>query len=136
MVSVIQVERDQEGVQQALRAVFEESFQRNAISESMRSADAETREAMLADLDLRALSPGYYARASYLLDLANAIQAGIHYSASQLTRDDVRGLLAVSRAKAEFEHDHPACSACGRRQDGRFAMKCPGCGAEFNRGNA
>ena len=135
MASVIQVERDMEGLQEAIRALFEESFQLSAIGVAVRSADKETRQRALADMDQRKLSPGYYTRATYLLDLGSALEAGVSYGADQLTRSDVLGLQALNRAKNEFYNDHPACSACGVRKDNRFASQCKGCHAQFGRGD-
>jgi hypothetical protein len=135
MADVIHVERDLEGVQEAIVALFEESFQRSSIKDAMTHADADTRERMLAELTERQLSPGYYTRASYLLDLGSAIESGVPYSAMELTRDDVRGLAAVARARNAFYQEHPSCSACGERQDNRFAPACRKCGAKFGRGD-
>ena len=134
MPASIQVERDTEGLHEALVALFEEAFQRSAIDEAVRLADAETRRRMLDDLDIRKLSPGYYIRASYILDLGRSLEAGVHYSAATLTRDDVQGLFALARARAKFEREHPSCGGCGARQDNRFASKCKGCGVDFLRG--
>jgi hypothetical protein len=126
----IHVVRDAEGLQKALRELFEEAFCREMIDSLMRKADDETRERAYQDLPERTLSPGYYSRAEYLLDLASAIECGAAYSAEVLGRDDVVGLTALKRAKAEFEGDHPACS-CGTRQHNRFARECRSCHAKF-----
>jgi NADH pyrophosphatase NudC (nudix superfamily) len=134
MTSIIQVERDHEGLHTALVGLFEEAFQKSAIEEASRAADKEQRKRMLDEIPARSLSPGYYARATYILDLGRAIETGVTYSAETLAREDVRGLQALARAKAEFEREHPACSGCGTRQDNRFAMKCRGCGVKFTRG--
>lgn len=92
------------------------------------------RARVLDEAPPRSLSPGYYDRSSYLLDLSSAIEAGAQYSAAMLARCDVVGLDAVKRARAEFEHDHPSCGACGTRQDNHFMRKCKSCQATFNRG--
>lgn len=128
---MIRVERDIDGVRTALIALFEESFQRAAIDDAVRTADKETREQMLEEMPERELSPGYYAQAHYLLDLANAIEAGVSYGAGSLTRTDVLGLMAVSRARAEFESNHPKCNNCGARQDSKFAPACKKCHTKF-----
>lgn len=134
MSTVIQVERDTEGLHQALVALFEEAFHRNAIDQAARMADREERQRMLDEIAERTLSPGYYARADYILDLGRSLEMGISYTATMLTREDVQGLQALSRAKAEFEREHPACGNCGVRQDNRFMPKCKGCGVVFLRG--
>lgn len=136
MVNMIQVERDHEGLHTALVGLFEEAFQKSAIEEASRMADKEQRRRMLDELPARELSPGYYTRATYILDLGRALETGVSYSADLLTREDVRGLQMLARAKAEFEREHPACGACGARQDNRFSLQCRGCGAKFHRGGS
>lgn len=126
----IQTARDAEGLKIALRELFEEAFCREAIGSMMQKADLDTRTRAEEDLPERSLSPGYYRRAEYLLDLASAIESGATYSADVLTRDDVHGLQALRRAKHEFECDHPACS-CGIRQHNRFVTECRSCHAKF-----
>lgn len=126
----VHVERDAEGLQKALRELFEEAFWREALESTLKNAAEETRDRAYEDLPQRTLSPGYYSRAEYLLDLASAIECGAAYSAEVLGRDDVTGLQALQRAKAEFERDHPACS-CGARQHNRWAHECRSCRAKF-----
>lgn len=127
----IPVERDVEGLQLALRELFEESYLREAIAATMSEADEATRERVLDDLPVRSLSPGYYDRAGYLLDLGTAIELGAAYAADALTRSDVRGLQAVKRARNEYEQDHPPCGRCGTRQDNRWATQCRSCNVKF-----
>lgn len=128
----VHVERDPEGLQLALRELFEEAFCREAIGPVMEKADEETRDRAMDDMPMRSLSPGYYSRAEYLLDLGSAIEAGAGYSAEVLGREDVTGLQALKRARQEFERDHPAC-ACGTRQHNRFILECRSCHAKFAR---
>jgi hypothetical protein len=116
----------------ALRELFEEAFCREAISSVMKKADEDTRERALEDMPERTLSPGYYTRAEYLLDLGSAIECGISYGANILGREDIQGLQALRRAKHEFERDHPAC-ACGTRQHNRYILECRSCGAKFGK---
>lgn len=134
MTTMIQVERDTEGLHTALVGLFEEAFQQSAIEEASRAADKEQRQRMLDGIPARQLSPGYYVRAEYILDLGRAIETGITYSAEILTREDVRGLQMLERARNEFEREHPACGGCGVRQDNRFSLRCRGCGVKFMRG--
>jgi hypothetical protein len=130
----ISVEHDVEGLQVALRELFEESFETRRLKASRLGSDPDSLARAIDDLDVRTLSPGYYVRASYLLDLSNAIETGVQYTASMLDRCDVLGLQAVKIARGEFQHDHPTCSACGERQESRFATRCCGCQVEFARG--
>ncbi|HEY4358277.1 MAG TPA: hypothetical protein VGN16_21200 [Acidobacteriaceae bacterium] len=133
MAQVIQVERDQEGLHEALVGLFEESYQMGAVGSALRHADEDTRERALSSVEPLKLSPGYYTWSHYLLDLGYSIAAGAQYSAEMLTRADVAGLQTLARAKAKFESDHPACSSCGARQDSKLASKCKGCGISFLR---
>jgi hypothetical protein len=121
-------------LQIAVRELFEESFFEEATKSLLAKVqDEEMRESILMDAPSRTLSPGYYDRCVYLLDLGSAIEAGVQYGAGQLRRDDVAGLLAVKRAKAEFEQEHPSCPSCGTRQDNRFMDKCKSCRQVFRR---
>jgi hypothetical protein len=136
MNGVLQVERDREGLQIAVRELFEESFFEESMQPLLaKITDEESRAAILMDAPVRSLSPGYYDRCIYLMDLGSAIEAGAQYSADQLRRDDVVGLMAVRAAKAEFEREHPSCPACGTRQDNRFMDKCKSCRTTFRRGD-
>ena len=132
MQQSVNVERDPEGLQVALRELFEEAFCREVTDSVMKKADEETRQRALDDMPERTLSPGYYTRAEYILELGSSIEAGVGYSAELLDRADVAGLKALKLAKNEFERDHPACS-CGTRQHNRFILECRSCHAKFIR---
>jgi len=125
------VERDIEGLQMALREIFEESYIAGANGSVYAAADREAIGRAEEDTPARSLSPGYYSRAAYLLDLASAIEAGASFPPSFLTRVEVQGLEAVRRAKAVFESDHPSCPGCGRRLDNRHMVQCPYCKTKF-----
>lgn len=131
MPFALQVERDAEGLHQALRTLFEEAYVREQIGDVPDDAGDVTLDRMYEDLPLRELSPGYYSRAEYLLDLGAAIELGAQYPAAFLARADVTGLQQLRRAKAEFERDHPPCPQCGTRQPNRHMLKCAGCGVKF-----
>lgn len=133
MIAVVQVERDMEGLQVALRELFEEAYLREAVAGVMERADEAARARALDDLPERSLSPGYYDRSTYLLDLASAIDCGVTYDAGLLCRDDVRGLQVLKRAKNEFERDHPPCPRCGTRQDNKWVTVCRSCSLTFSR---
>ena len=123
----IPVERDAEGLRMALRGIFEESFVRDA----SKRLPEDVRE---SQLPRRELSPGYYARASYLLGLASSIERGCRYDAAMLSHLDVLGLEAVSTARGQFESDHPRCGSCGARQYSAYMHECSACHAKFARG--
>ncbi len=132
----ILVERDGEGLQLALRALFEESLILQRIAAVLAHADKETRDRAAEDIPMREVSPGYYVRAVYLLDLSTSLELGVPVDASTITHADVIGLRAVKNARSEFERDHPACPACGERQDNRWMKQCFQCGTKFaGRGN-
>jgi ribosomal protein L37E len=126
----IPVERDTEGLQMALRELFEEGYQRNLLE--VCEGDEEGAAADLeAEMPERTLSPGYYQRAGYLLNVSRAMELGVTYSAASLTHAEVEGLYAVRCARNEFEYDHPECGRCGARQWDRFVTTCHKCG--YNR---
>lgn len=132
MSQTLKVERDPEGLQVALRELFEEAFCHDVTDSVMKKADEETRQRALDDIPDRTLSPGYYTRAEYILELGSSIEAGVGFSSEALARADVDGLKALKRARCDFERDHPAC-ACGTRQHNRFILECRSCHAKFVR---
>lgn len=133
MNGTIQVERDAEGLRRAGRELFEESFFEDAMQPVLDRLgdDPEACERLLAERPPRTLSPGYYDRCAYLLDLGAAMETGAAYAAEQLSRHDVVGLQAIRKAKLEFEREHPACGVCGTRQDNRFMVQCKSCRTKF-----
>ena len=131
MQHFIYVERDPEGLQLALRALFEEGLIRHRLAPMLEKADAETIARAEDDMPERELSPGYFNRAAYLLDLSITMATGVQMDATMLTRADVLGLQAVRTAKADYERDHPACPACGERQDNRWMKQCFSCHTKF-----
>jgi hypothetical protein len=133
MQQSLNIEKDTEGLQVALRELFEESYLRDAIGMLIEDADIETADRAYEDLPVRTLSPGYYTRAEYLIDLGSAIDTGAQYSAAMMDRSDIRGLQALKRAKVLFENDHPPCPGCGVRQDNRFATQCRSCSTKFRK---
>jgi hypothetical protein len=135
MLGAINVERDADGLALAIRELFEESYFAEDVKDILGKVGDEERERILCDEPVRSLSPGYYARSEYLLDLGSSIECGIAYPPAALDRSDVLGLQAVKRARAEFERDHPSCGACGARQDNRFMNKCKRCQVSFGRSN-
>lgn len=116
----------------ALEAIFEEDFVRARI-ERVSGATAESRARLAAQLPRRLLSPGYYRWAEHLFRLDAERRAGVGFSAGELAAVEVAGLVELDRARTTFENAHPACSACGLRQENRFGRECPGCGAKFRR---
>jgi hypothetical protein len=131
---MIDVVNDAEGVRMALEEIFEQDYVRSRIDRESAGANAETRERMAFQVPPRTLSPGYYDFAQHLLRLEAQQKAGIGFSAVDLASFEASGLVALGRARGGFESRHPACSACGARQQNRFSVKCVGCGVEFNLG--
>ena len=115
----------------ALEAIFEEDFARARIDRQIAGANAATRERMEWQIPKRTLSPGYYRYAEHLFRLDAEHRAGVGFSANELAAFEASGLVELERARNAFEHRHPACSACGLRQENRFGRECSGCGAKF-----
>lgn len=130
---MIDVVRDTEGVRQALDELFEEDFVRARVDRESAGANAETKERMSWQIPKRTISPGYYAFAEYLFSIDNQRRAGLVFAVSDLTAFEVQGLVALDRARGEFERRHPACGGCGIRQENRFSFECSGCGVKFRR---
>jgi hypothetical protein len=129
----IDVCRDTEGVRMALEEIFEQDFARARLKREMAQAADETLERMEQRLPGRTLAWGYYRFAYYLLHVDAQRSAGIPIEFAGLAAFEAEGLLALDRARAGFESRHPACSACGARQQNRFSVECHACGAKFHR---
>jgi hypothetical protein len=134
----IRVARDAEGLRIAARELFEEQFFANEDQRTLETAEkAANREAVLRSLpERRTLSPGYYIRARYLLDLELLFTIGIRFELSDLQPEEITGIRAVRSAQEEFERAHPACNKCGTRQKTAWGQKCDGCGVELQRRKA
>ncbi len=135
-VRAIRVETDREGLKEAILWLFEETLWLGRLDSTLKNADEDAKARAMADMPDREISPGYFVRANYLLDLSLQIELGMQFTAASLTQAEVIGLAAVRAAKAEFEYEHPACPACGERQDNRSMKQCFKCGTKFaGRGN-
>lgn len=130
---MIDVANDAEGVQMALEEIFEEDYVRSRIERESAGANEATRDRLSATVPARTLSPGYYDWGLHLLRLESEHKVGVGLYAHQVRNFEVRGLLALSRARTSFEGKHPACSACGARQATRFSAECLACGSKFSR---
>jgi hypothetical protein len=130
---MIDAVRDAEGVRMALEEIFEEDFVRARVHRESSGADEETRERMAFQIPPRTLSPGYYVFGLHVLRLADMQKAGIVFGAGDLAEFEASGLMALAQARGGFESRHPACSACGSRQQNRFGVECHNCGAKFRR---
>ena len=113
----------------ALEEIFEGDFARSRIHSE--GANEETRERMEQRIPPRTLAWGYYRFGEHLLHLEALQRAGIAFASRDLAAFEAEGLLALRRARAGFEGKHPACSACGQRQDNRFGRECVRCGSKF-----
>ena len=126
----IDVTRDVEGMVQALGELLEEEFAFQRVRRVLDQAADDDRDHAMRSLPARALSPGYYRWAAYLLWLETRLDAGIRFDRLDVAEMD--GLVALKRARNEWNSKHPAC-ACGARQEGRFSQRCHECGIEFRR---
>jgi hypothetical protein len=115
----------------ALEEIFEGNFARSRIRSE--GANDETRNRMELRIPPRTLAWGYYRFGEHLLHLEALQQAGIAFGTRDLAAFEAEGLLALRRARSAFESHHPACSACGQRQQNRFGRECPACGSKFQR---
>jgi hypothetical protein len=128
---VINVWNDAEGVRMALEEIFEQDFARSRIREE--GANDETLARMEQRIPPRTLAWGYYSAGEHLLHLESLQQAGVVFPARDLAAFEAEGLVILHRARSGFESRHPACSACGQRQQNRFGRECHACGAKFQR---
>jgi hypothetical protein len=137
VAGVILVSHDYERLRLAARELFDEQFHEQE-NERAREAEriagnAPAAKARRHAKGERTLSPGYYDRVGYLLDLDAIVSGGFQLSLDQVDASEVQGLMAVREARAEWQAQHPSCGRCGRRNE-RFAMKCRDCGVEFQYG--
>lgn len=130
---MIDVVNDAEGVRMALEEIFEEDYVRSRIGRELEGASEQTRERMAGQVPPRTLSPGYYEFGLHLLWLEDERNAGIGFSAAALAAFEVRGLVALGRARTAFDGRHPKCGSCGARQQNRFSTECLNCGVKFRR---
>jgi hypothetical protein len=129
MTIAIDVARDQEGLRMAALALLEEGFVRSRIKGSLQTATDENADRIFNSIPKRTLAEGYYARAQFLLGFEEYVDAGLPLSTVSMIEAD--GLIAVKRARREFEYQHPSCGACGALQEGRFNTSCDSCGVKF-----
>ncbi len=132
----VSIERDADGLQLAVRTLFEESLRRHRLDELTDRISAKEAERIRADEPLREISPGYYTRAGYLLELANTLELGISFPPDCFTQADIAGMVAVKRARLEFEREHPPCPRCGERQDNPHQTKCHACSQKLRGGRS
>jgi hypothetical protein len=130
---VIDVVRDSEGVRMALEEIFEEDYVRASLEREFAGANVETRARLESRIPARTLSPGYYRFAQHLFHLDAQRKASVVFASGDLAAFELDGLIALDRARGEFERRHPACSSCGARQPNRFAPECCECGVKFRR---
>lgn len=128
----IDVTRDSEGLLQALGELLEEEFAFSRVRHQFEEAGDYDREHILEGLPPRTLSPGYYRWGAYVIWLDARIAS---LAFTRLDMREVDGLVALQRARAEWESKHPKC-ACGAHQDSRFASCCHACGLEFRQKGA
>ncbi len=121
---MILVSQDVTGLRSAMAELLERDLMQPPPEDLVREEDQEKIEPFLH-------SPGYYARLEYLLELEEMVAAGVKVD---LYADEVAGLAAIRRARAEFSKEHPRCEACGEPQWSRFVQRCHSCTAVFRKG--
>jgi ribosomal protein L40E len=122
MNQVIEIERDADGIRMATLELLQEQFD---LGDAARPEERAKRSRN--PKRPRTLSPGYYEHACYLGELEQLLSlAGGAGGLAPI--ENLRGILAVKSARAEFERKHPPCRHCGAPNvDGAiFCRKCNG----------
>jgi hypothetical protein len=92
-----------------------------------RAAGELLAEMFLNSRAKRRMADGYYPWVTYLQWLHNRMELG----KLELRADEMEGIAAVERARAEFQRKNPRCPQCGQHNSG-FMSKCR-CGQELRR---
>lgn len=128
---VVQVASDFSGLKQAAVELLEElrdAPKRERIERLARSA-ANPEEIIGEGGAHRSLAEGFYRRVGYLFDLESFMGLGGKID-FDLDMTEVRGLLAIASARAEFDRLHPPCRGCGVRLENEWDKTCGECSRE------
>ena len=124
----ISVAGDFRGLKQAALELMEEARMAPVRERLERLADvAANRDEVLRGSGVsRSLAEGYYARVAYLLELETFLsmcsQPGFSLGMAEL-----RGMLSIRSARAEFDRTHPPCRGCGARLENEWSTNCNDC---------
>ena len=129
-METIRVAEDFEGLRIAALELLEESFEAPETERLRRFAEIAANGAeMLAKLpQRRTLSPGYYIWLAAIQEsVVEPMEAGIAFGERDLLADEALALLAIRRARSDFNEAHPPCRGCGKPMRDAQASHCDGC---------
>jgi NADH pyrophosphatase NudC (nudix superfamily) len=109
--------------------------ERERIMRLARGASNAGEVAALVSCTKRSFAEGYYDRVGYLLELESYLALQMR---QDLDMDELRGLVAIAGARAEFARTHPPCSGCGKQLENEWDKTCNDCqraAAAVGRGN-
>ncbi|HZU30893.1 MAG TPA: hypothetical protein VFB79_07240 [Candidatus Angelobacter sp.] len=120
---MIIVSQDTEGLAKAAKELFIQSLSNERVEQMLREVPLGDDAQLAKIYPKHEMSPGYYDYVLYLMWLKQNISAGVEFE--DLTAAEADGLVAITRARYEFEKEYPACSDCGVRNDRGSAHLCP-----------
>jgi len=137
--SAVSIAGDFCGLKQAALELMEEvrSAPERERIERLAPWAANSSEILQASRSNRSLAEGYYARVGYLLELETFVGMGLQFR-FDLDMTELRGMLSVAAARAEFDRAHPPCKGCGVRLEKAWDRSCNDCqraAAAAQRGN-
>ena len=124
----VYVAKDFSGLKQAALELLEEarSAPERERLQRLARASANPSEVLQASESNRSLAEGYYARIGYLMELEAFLGMGVQLS-FDLDMTELRGLLSIAAARAEFDRAHPPCRGCGVRLENEWDKTCNDC---------
>ena len=128
---VVSVAKDFSGLKQAALELLEEERSAPARERVERQAQGapnsnEILQTLQASASRRTLAEGYYARVGYLVELESFLRMGVQLS-FDLDMTELRGMLSIAAARAEFDRAHPPCRGCGVRLENEWDKTCNDC---------
>ena len=127
----VQVASDFSGLKRAALEMLEEVREgpRRERIERLAQSAANPEEIIEGSGVHRSLAEGFYGRVAYLFDLESFMGLGVE-PRFDLDMTEVRGLLAIASARAEFDRLHPQCRGCGVRLENEWDKTCGECSRE------
>ncbi len=124
----VSVAKDFSGLKQAALELLEEarSAPERERVERLAQGAPNSNEILQASGSKRSLAEGYYARVAYLFELAAFLDMGVQLR-FDLDMTELRGMLSVAAARAEFDRAHPPCRGCGVRLENEWDKTCNDC---------